>query len=92
MTLNNKCNCDYSTKSKFDLLKKVDDVIKSIENETDMKKIAEATHECLYLMSLFDACQFMVEHQYPPTSINILKFKVIAQQSYLNMLKELILN
>ena len=71
---------------------KVDDLIKSLENETDMKKIAETIHECLHLMSLFDACHFMVEHKYLPTPTNIVKFKIIARQSYLNMLKELILN
>ena len=92
MTLNDKCSCDYLTKSQSDLLKKVDGIIKSIENETDIKKIAKAAHECLYLMSLFDVYEFMDEHQYPPTSTNILKFKAVAQQSYLNMLKELILN
>ena len=88
----NKSNCNCFTKSKFNPLTKVDDLIKSIENETDMKKNAETTHECLHLMSLFDACRFMVEHQYPPTPTNIVKFKIIAQQSYLNMLKELVSN
>ena len=71
---------------------KVDNLIKSLQNETDMKKITETIHECLHLMSLFDACHFMVKHKYLPTPTNIVKFKIIAQQSYLNMLKELVLN
>ena len=90
MTSNDECNC--STKSKFDALKEVSDLIDSIQDETDVKKLAETTHKCLYLMSLYDACTFMVEHQYPITPINIVKFKIIAQQAYLNMMKELILN
>ena len=92
MTSNDKCDCDCSTKSKFDALAEVDNLVNSISDETDVKKLAETTHKCLYLMSLFDACEFMVAHQYPTTPLNILKFKIIAQQAYLNMLKELISN
>ena len=50
---NDKCNCNCSTKSKFDALKEIDDLIKSIEHETDVRKIRETTHKCLYLLSLY---------------------------------------
>ena len=92
---NDKCNCNCSTKSKFDALKEIDDLIKSIEHETDVRKIAETTHKCLYLLSLYDACEFMTKYQYPATPINILKFKYIAQQAYfirLDIMKKLMLN
>lgn len=72
----------------------VDAVIESIKDETDVRKIAAAADKCLRIMSLNDACEFMVEHQYPITPINILKFKNIADQCYfarLSIMKELIL-
>lgn len=72
----------------------VDAVIESIKDETDVRKIAAAASKCLHIMSLNDACEFMVAHQYPITPINILKFKNIADQCYfarLSIMKELIL-
>ena len=93
MTLNTNHKCN-DTCSKLDILDEIDNLIKSIKEETDVKKIAETTRKCLYLMSLNDACEFMVEHQYPITPINFLKFKNIAEQAYfirLDIMKKLIL-
>ena len=98
MTLNESNKCDCSAKSNFanwDPMVEVDNLIKVIEDETDVKKITETTYKCLHLMSLNDACEFMVKHQYPITPINILKFKNIADQAYfvrLDIMKKLILN
>ena len=83
---NDKCYCKCSAKSKFDALKEIDNLIKSLEDETNVRKIAETTHKCLYLLSLYDACEFMTKYQYPLTPINILKFKNIAQQGYVKRL------
>ena len=96
MTLSTTDKCDCSTKSaNWNLVVEVDNLIKAIKDETNVKKIAELTDKCLRLMSLNDACEFMVEHQYPITPENILKFKNIADQAYvirLDIMKELILN
>ena len=69
-------------------------LIKSIEDETDIKKIAETADKCLHLMSLNDACEFMTKHRYPINAGNIVKFKNIADRSYLirlEIMKNLIL-
>ena len=98
MTLNttNKCNCSAKFNfANWDPIVEVDNLIKAIEDETDVRKVAEAADKCLRLMSLIDACGFMVKHQYPITPVNILKFKNIADQAYfirLDIMKELILN
>ena len=98
MTLNTTDKCDCSTKfnvANFDPVAEVDKLIKAIEGKTDVKKIAEAADKCLRWMSLVDACEFMVKHQYPITPVNILKFKNIADQAYfirLDIMKQLILN
>ena len=98
MTLNTTNKCDCIAKSNFanwDPMLEVDNLIKTIKDETDVRKIAETADKCLHLMSLNDACEFMVEHQYPITPTNILKFKNIADQVYfirLDIMKKLILN
>ena len=57
--INNKISIWHKTFISFTFFMfEVADLIKSIESETDMKKIAKVTHEGLHLMSLFDACQF----------------------------------
>ena len=80
--------------AKWDPKLEVEAVIESIEGETDVRKIAAAADKCLHIMSLNDACEFMVAYQYPITPINILRFKNIADQCYfarLAIMKELIL-
>ena len=93
-----KCTFGCSAKSycaKWDPIEECDTLMKSIENETDVRKIAQTADRCLHLMSMNDACEFMVKHQYPITVENIVKFKMIATKSYqirLEMMKQLILN
>ena len=95
MTLNASSKCDCSAESKkWNPMVEVDELIKALEDETDVRKIAEMTHKCLHLMSLNDACEFMTKNQYPITPANILIFKVIAEKAYfarLDIMKELIL-
>ena len=72
----------------------VDRLLNIIKDETDVRKIAEIADKCLHLMSLNDACEFMTKHQYPINAENILKFKDIADRSYvirLEIMKNLIL-
>ena len=93
MTLNTDDKCDCS--ANCDPMVEVAELIKTIEDEKDVAKIAETTHKCLVLMSLNDACEFMVKFQYPITLENILKFQNIAKEIYfvrLNIMKELIFN
>ena len=97
MTQNTSCKFDCDEKlncANWNPTAKLDELIQSIENETDVVKIAKVTDECLHLMSLMDACNFMVRHQYPINPRNIDKFKEIAIKSYfirLEMMKQLIL-
>ena len=97
MTSNASCksNCSASSNcANWDPMLEVNELIKAIEDETDVRKIAETADKCLHLMSLNDACNFMVRHQYPITRTNILKFKNIADQAYfvrLEIMKKLIL-
>lgn len=92
-----KCTFGCSAKSncaKWDPIEECDTLMKSIENETDVRKIAQTADRCLHLMSMNDACEFMVKHQYPITFENIVKFKKIATKSYqirLEIMKQLIL-
>ena len=94
-TPNTGCKCSPDANcANWNPEEEVNRLIKSIENETDLKKIAEAAHKCLHLMSLSDACQYMMRHKYPITVENIMKFKNIADQSYLirlEIMKNLIL-
>ena len=79
----------------WDPQEEVNRLLNSIdENETDLKKIAETAHKCLNAMSLNDACEYMIRHQYPITDENIKKFMSVATQSYLirfQMMKDLVL-
>ena len=72
----------------------VNRLIRSIENERDLRKIAEVAHKCLLAMSLSDACDYTMRHKYPITDENIMKFKNITDQAYLirlEIMKNLIL-
>ena len=84
-----KCSADWDPQEELNrLLNSID------ENETDLKKIAETAHKCLNAMSLNDACEYMIRHQYPITDENIKKFMSVATQSYLirfQMMKDLVL-
>ena len=84
-----KCSADWDPQEEVNrLLNSID------ENETDLKKIAETAHKCLNAMSLNDACEYMIRHQYPITDENIKKFMSVATQSYLirfQMMKDLVL-
>ena len=97
MASNTGCKFNCSAKSNcanWDPVAESDRLIKSIEDETDVQKSAQVADKCLHLMSLNDACEFMVKHRYLITPTNILKFKNIADQSYfirLEIMKKLIL-
>ena len=97
MASNTGCKFGCSANSNcanWDPVPELNRLIESIEDETDVRKIAKVADQCLHLMSLNDACEFMVKHQYPITPTNILKFKNIADQSYfirLEIMKKLIL-
>ena len=91
-TPNTGCNCKGP--SCWNPEEEVNRLIKSIEDETDVKKIAETAHKCLCAMSLSDACNYMMRHQYPITPINILIFQDVADKAYairLEIMKNLIL-
>ena len=91
-----KCTCSAKSNcAEWDPLEECDVLIESIQNETDIRKIAETSHRCLKLMSMNDACEFMVKHQYPITFENIIKFKELTMKFYnirLEIMKQLILN
>ena len=90
-----KCTCSAKSNcAEWDPLEECDVLIESIQNETDIRKIAETSHRCLKLMSMNDACEFMVKHQYPITFKNIIKFKELTMKFYnirLEIMKQLIL-
>ena len=78
-----KCTCSAKSNcAEWDPLEECDVLIESIQNETDIRKIAETSHRCLKLMSMNDACEFMVKHQYPITFENIIKFKELTMKFY----------
>ena len=80
------CGCNYD--EHWDPMKEVDRLLNSIdENETDLQKIADVAHKCLNVMSLNDACKYMIEHKYPITDANIKIFMNVATQSYLIRLR-----
>ena len=97
MASNTSCkfDCDENLNcANWNPVARLDKLIQSIENETDMTKIAKVADECLHLLSLMDTCNFMVRHKYEITPTNVDKFKEIAIKSYfirLEIMKELML-
>ena len=53
------------------------------QNEANLTKIADVTHKSIKVMSLSDACEFMMRRELPLTDENIIKFLDVAQEAYL---------
>lgn len=91
MTENNnncKCKCNQNRNcADWYPMQQLDKLIKQIERETVKQTIANLADECLHLMSLMDACNYMTRHKYAVTATNIDKFKEIAFESYFIRLK-----
>ena len=87
------CGCG-SDEEHLDLENEVDRLLNElIEQENDLKKMAEITHKCLQAMSLKDACEYMMERNAPMTNENVKKFLLIAQKAYeirVNIMKDLL--
>ena len=83
-----------SDEEHLDLENEVDRFLNELnEQENDLKKMAEITHKSLLVMSLKDACEYMMERNAPMTNENVKKFLLIAQKACeirVNIMKNLL--
>ena len=91
--MSNICGC-VGSDGHWDPMKEVDRLINSVDENTDLHKIAEVVGKCLNALSLKDACEYMITQKKPMTDENIKLFMNIAAQCYLirlELMKKMIL-